>query len=153
MTDPDLMDRARETLRTWSEDHRNNYDSVIEVIGAPFGDAERDPTTAIPYLQRYIDEMPFDEFESSDWITLQNDIVSFLAREEAVRRNATWQVREAPNAPRGYRYVLIAADASDTLHFVDPYEVVALEFQQEAIDVVRMIATVEATLESPANVF
>ncbi|GAA2535125.1 hypothetical protein [Winogradskya humida] len=149
MTDPERIDAARETLPAWTTDHRDNYDAVVDVTKAPFGDAERDPITVIPYLQRYVDQMPLAEFEESDWVTLQNDIVSFLARLEAVQRHATWQVREAPNTPRGYRYVLVAADASDTVHFVDPYEVVAIEFQQPEIDVVRMIATIEETLAAP----
>ncbi|WP_082772020.1 hypothetical protein [Actinoplanes sp. TFC3] len=148
MTDPDRLDAARETLATWSEEHRNNYDSVVEVTHAPFGDAERDPATVIPYLQQYVDELPLDEFEDEDWFTLHNDLVSFVARLQAVRRNAIWQIREDTNAPRGYRYVLVAADAQDTVHFVDPYDVVALEFQQDQIDVVRLAATIEATLDA-----
>lgn len=152
MTDPDGADVRHVSLAEWIADHRDNYDAVVEVTGAPFGDAERDPMTVIPYLQRYLDQMPLDEFEKSDWITLQNDCVSFLARFMAVSRGATWAARPTPDTPYGYRYVLVTTDAQGVVHFVDPYLVVALEFQDpDEIDVVHMIATVEATLESPAN--
>ncbi|MEV6491971.1 hypothetical protein AB0M20_25645 [Actinoplanes sp. NPDC051633] len=146
MTDSSRVDEARSGLPDWAADLRDNFDSVIEVVGAPPGEADSDPVSVLPYLQSYINELPLEEFENSDWATLHTDIVSFLARVMAVDRRATWQVREAPNSPRGYRYVLRATDAQGNAHDVDPFEVVAQEFQRRPIDVARMVADTELSL-------
>jgi hypothetical protein len=90
--------------------------------------------------------MPLDEFETEDWATLHADVVSFLVKVMTVRYGATWQVRDAPDSPRGYRYVLRATDARGASHEVDPFEVVAQEFQRRPIDVARMLASTELSL-------
>jgi hypothetical protein len=146
VTDPHPLDAARAGLHDWAAGLRDNFDSVIELVGAPAGEADRDPVSALPYLQTYLDELPLAEFETDDWVTLHTDLVSFLARAMTVQRNASWQVRKAPGAPRGYRYVLRATDAHGAAHDVDPFEVVAQEFRRRPIEVARMLASTELSL-------
>ena len=149
MTDPKTVDNARAGLAEWSAGSRDNFHAVTEVVGAPSGGADRDPISILSYLQRYINELPLDEFEESDWVTLHTDIVSFLAMAMAVERRASWQVRDAPDSTRGYRYVLSAFDAQGNTHDVDPFEVVAQELQHRPIEVARILANAEVSLGAP----
>lgn len=144
--DSNAAQAARAGLAEFAQESWKNFGSVAEVVGAPAAQAESDPLSVMPYLQTYIWELPLDEFETEDWATLHADIVAFLARVMFVRCGASWQVREALSSPRGYRYVLRATDARGASHDVDPFEVVAQEFQRRPIDVARMLATTQLSL-------
>jgi hypothetical protein len=143
VTDPNA---ARAGLADFAQEMARNFESVAKVVDAPLAEADRDPLSVLPYLQVYISQMPLDEFETEDWATLHADVVSFLAKVMTVRYGATWQIRDAPDSPRGYRYVLRATDARGASHEVDPFEVVAQEFQRRPIDVARMLASTELSL-------
>ena len=143
MTDPNA---ARAGLADFAQEMARNFESVAKVVEAPLAEADRDPLSVLPYLQVYISQLPLDEFETEDWATLHADVVSFLAKVMTVRYGATWQIRDAPDSPRGYRYVLRATDARGASHEVDPFEVVAQEFQRRPIDVARMLASTELSL-------
>jgi len=143
VTDPNA---ARAGLADFAQEMARNFESVAKVVEAPLAEADRDPLSVLPYLQVYISQMPLDEFETEDWATLHADVVSFLVKVMTVRYGATWQIRDAPDSPRGYRYVLRATDARGASHEVDPFEVVAQEFQRRPIDVARMLATTELSL-------
>ena len=143
MTDPNA---ARAGLADFAQEMARNFESVAKVVEAPLAEADRDPLSVLPYLQVYISQMPLDEFETEDWATLHADVVSFLVKVMTVRYGATWQIRDAPDSPRGYRYVLRATDARGASHEVDPFEVVAQEFQRRPIDVARMLASTELSL-------
>ena len=103
MTDPNA---ARAGLADFAQEMARNFESVAKVVEAPLTEADRDPLSVLPYLQVYISQMPLDEFETEDWATLHADVVSFLVKVMTVRYGATWQIRDAPDSPRGYRYVL-----------------------------------------------
>jgi len=143
VTDPNA---ARAGLADFAQEMARNFESVAKVVEAPLAEADRDPLSVLPYLQVYISQMPLDEFETEDWATLHADVVSFLVKVMTVRYGATWQIRDAPDSPRGYRYVLRATDARGASHEVDPFEVVAQEFQRRPIDVARMLASTELSL-------
>jgi len=143
VTDPNA---ARAGLADFAQEMARNFESVAKVVEAPLAEADRDPLSVLPYLQVYISQLPLDEFETEDWATLHADVVSFLAKVMTVRYGATWQIRDAPDSPRGYRYVLRATDARGASHEVDPFEVVAQEFQRRPIDVARMLASTELSL-------
>jgi len=144
--DSNAVEAGRAGLGEFAQELWRNFDSVAAVVGAPAEQAERDPLSVIPYLQAYLSSLPLDEFETEDWATLHADLVSFLARVMTERYGASWQVREAPNSPRGYRYVLRTTDARGTSHEVDPFEVVAQEFQRRPLEVARMLAATELSL-------
>jgi hypothetical protein len=148
--DSNATEAARAELPEFAQELSENFNSVADVVGAPLDQAEADPLSVMPYLQSYISELPLNEFETEDWATLHADLVSFLARVMRDRYGASWQVREAPNSPRGYRFVLRATDRQGAVHDVDPFEVVAQEFQRRPIEVARMLATTERTLGAPA---
>jgi hypothetical protein len=137
---------ARAGLAEFAQEMSTNFESVAKVVGAPVAQAERDPVSMLPLLQMYVSDMPLDEFEQEDWATLHADLVSFLVKAMTVKYGATWVVRESPDSPRGYRYVLRATDARGATHEVDPFEVVAQEFQRRPIDVARMLASTELSL-------
>ncbi|MEV0568659.1 hypothetical protein ACQEVZ_19805 [Dactylosporangium sp. CA-152071] len=141
VTDADLED--------WAAGSRKNFAAVAELVGAPADEAERDPVSVVPLLQVYVNRLPLTEFQTDDWVTLHADLVSFVARVMAARLGAAWEVRPAPNAPRGYRYVLSATDAQGAVHVVDPFQVVAMEFRQPRIEIARMLATAELNLGVP----
>jgi len=143
VTDPNA---ARAGLADFAQEMARNFESVAKVVEAPLAEADRDPLSVLPYLQVYISQLPLDEFETEDWATLHADVVSFLVKVMTVRYGATWQIRDAPDSPRGYRYVLRATDARGASHEVDPFEVVAQEFQRRPIDVARMLASTELSL-------
>ena len=140
---------ARAGLADFVQEMSTNFVSVAKVVEAPLVEAERDPVSVLPYLQTWVDRMPLDEFETSDWVTLHADIVSFLVKVMNAKFGATWQVRDAPNSRTGYRYVIRATDARGATHEVDPFEVVAQEFQRRPIEVARMLATTELSLGAP----
>jgi len=144
--EPNAVEGGRAGLAEFAQEISGNFESVADVVGAPVAVAERDPLSVLPFLQAYVSEMPLDEFEEEDWATLHADLVSFLVKVMSVKYGATWAVRESPNSPRGYRYVLRATDARGATHEVDPFEVVAQEFQRRPIEVARMLAATELSL-------
>ena len=146
MMDSNPAEAGRAGLAEFVQELEENFDSVADVVGAPLTQAHADPLSVLPYLQTYIAELPLDQFETQDWTTLHADLVSFLARVMRDRYGASWNVREAPNSPRGYRYVLRATDPQGVTHDVDPFEVVAQEFQRRPIEVPRMLAATELSL-------
>ncbi|MCX5376728.1 hypothetical protein [Streptomyces sp. NBC_00091] len=102
--------------------------------------------TLIPALQHYVDRLPLEEFEQSDWVTLHADLVSYLAEFLIRRYGASWEVADDPDGPVGYQYVIEATGFDGVVRRVDPFAVVAGEFQELPVEVVRMLATAEYAL-------
>lgn len=143
MSDQDIA-RARAGLPGWASQSHRNFEALVEVLNAPAQRSAEDPLTLLPYLQRYVSELPLDEFEERDWVTLHTDLASFVAEVMVRKHAAAWVVREAPGTPRGFRYVLEVRNPSGT-GVVDPFEVVAAELRSRPIEIIRMVASAELT--------
>ena len=139
MSEEDIA-RARAGLPEWARQSHRNFEALVRVLNAPAEQSAEDPLTLLPYLQRYVSMLPLDQFEQSDWVTLHSDLASFVAEVMVKKHRGQWAVREAPNAPRGFRYVIEVGGG-----MVDPFEVVAHELRARPIEVTRMIASAELT--------
>jgi hypothetical protein len=136
---------AQAELSTWASDCRRNFQELIQMLGAPAQQVAADPFTIVPYLQSYLSELPLSQFERDDWVTLHSDLATILAEYMISKHGARWVVRDAPRAPRGFRYVLQADRRLTGDGIVDPFEVVAQEFRTPPIEVIRMLAAAELT--------
>ncbi|MFC5924257.1 hypothetical protein [Micromonospora vulcania] len=139
------MAEARDELPTWASESHQNFEEFAKELNAPAQALAGDPFALVPYLQAYLSELPLSQFEQDDWVTLHTDLASFLAEFMIRNHAASWVVREAPNSPRGFRYVLAVDQPVAGAGVVDPFEVVATEIRALPIEVTRMIANAELT--------
>ncbi|MFE2850399.1 hypothetical protein ACFXJO_04610 [Streptomyces lavendulae] len=116
------------------------------MLGVPAEIYEGDPLTLIPALQAYVERLPFSEFEQSDWATIHMDLTSYLADVLIRRHGAAWKIEDDPTSPVGYRYVIEAKGLDGIARRVDPTDVVAIEFHEQPVTIIRMLANAEYTL-------
>ncbi|MFE0721024.1 hypothetical protein ACFW23_08735 [Streptomyces rochei] len=133
-------------LQEWIEGERRNILGVADMLGVSYDVYNRDPMTLIPALQNYVSRAPFDEFEQSDWITLHADLMSYVADYLIQKHGASWSVADDSAAPRGYRFVIEATGRDGHTRRVDPFDVVGKELGSLPIDITRMLASAELTL-------
>ncbi|MFK4222164.1 hypothetical protein [Streptomyces sp. NPDC019890] len=136
----------RSELQHWSEGGHSNALAIADMLGVPRDAYSSDPLNLIATLQNYVSRLPLTDFEQSDWATLHSDLTSYLADVLVHRHGATWVVADDAAAPRGYRYVIEATGLDQSLHRVDPADVVMVEFRNLPIEVTRMIANAELSL-------
>lgn len=113
---------------------------MLEVSPATYDD---DPLRLAIPLQNYVSRLPLNEFEDDDWRTLHNDLACFLADLLIRRDGAAWTVKDDPESPLGYSYLLEVTGRDGTAHTLDPYDVVREEFAHLPIEIFRMIANAE----------
>lgn len=142
---------AQGELSTWASDCRRNFQELIQMLGAPAQQVATDLFTVVPYLQAYLSELPLSEFERDDWATLHSDLATVLAEYMIRKHGAAWVVRDAPRAPRGFRFALQVDRPLTGDGVVDPFEVVAQEFKTPPIEVIRMLAAAELTASVTRN--
>nr|BFD82904.1 hypothetical protein StreXyl84_23050 [Streptomyces sp. Xyl84] len=133
-------------VREWTEGAHRNAAGLASALGVSPERYAEDPLTLLPALQNYVDRLPLNEFEQSDWITLHTDLTSYLGDLLVRRDGAVWEKAEDPASPAGYRYVVKATGLDGKTYRVEPYDVVMEEFQHPPIEIARMIANAEAVL-------
>lgn len=85
---------------------------------------KEDPLIALSAWEDYIDRLPLEEFEASDWSTLRTDIVAFFAEILTRRFDVSWKMIENDASNMGYHYVLARKDERGNLLAVNPFEYV-----------------------------
>jgi hypothetical protein len=125
---------------------------IADMLGVPPEAYTRDPLSLVPALQNYVSRLPFEEFETSDWVTLHGDLLAYLADYLIRRHGARWCVVGDPATPRGYRYVIEALGRDGELRRVDPGDVIQNEFKSLPVEVTRMLASAELTLRLSSRI-
>jgi hypothetical protein len=143
---PDVAAVSPSDLRDWVEGERRNVIGMADVLGVSSDTYARDPLSLVPALQDYVSRAPLDEFEQSDWITLHADLMSYVADYLIQKHGASWSIADDPAAPRGYRFVIEATGRDGQARRVDPFDVVGEEIGSLPIEVTRMLARAELTL-------
>ncbi|WP_055493839.1 hypothetical protein [Streptomyces sp. TP-A0356] len=134
-------------LQGWSEERRRNAIDIADMLGVPLDVYTSDPMSVIPALDDYVSRAPLSEFEESDWVTLHLDLASYVADFLIQKYDAHWTVVDDPTGPVGFRYVIEATGLDGQTRRVDPIDVVAKEFSNRPIEIVRMLASAELTLK------
>ncbi|SUD49360.1 Uncharacterised protein [Nocardia otitidiscaviarum] len=119
-----MIEQARQGLSQWSSDCLANAAEMSDILGADADDYVRDPVTAFGAWQTYVDDLPFEELEHSDWVTLRTDLVSYLADILVRKFGAEWDVIADDLAPRGFRYVIVVRDEHSRIRSVDLFVLV-----------------------------
>ncbi|MFI2430731.1 hypothetical protein [Streptomyces sp. NPDC018693] len=130
----------------WTEGAHRNAAGLASVLGVTQERYAEDPLTLMPALQSYVDRIPLNEFEQSDWIRLHTDLTSYLGDLLVRRHGATWTKVDDASSPAGYRYLVEATGLDGKTHQVEPYDVVMEEFHNLPIEIGRMIANAEVVL-------
>ncbi|WP_093899604.1 hypothetical protein [Streptomyces sp. Ncost-T10-10d] len=130
----------------WAVGAHRNAVGLAVMFGVTPEQYSKDPLTLIPGLQNYVDRLPMEEFEQSDWITLHTDLTSYLGDLLVIRHAASWRKADDQHSPVGYRYVIEAAGPDGNTYHVEPYDVVMEEFENPPIEISRLIANAEAVL-------
>ncbi|MEU0723478.1 hypothetical protein [Streptomyces sp. NPDC006140] len=133
-------------LERWIYEGRRTVIDVADMLGVPPEVYTRDPLTLIPALQNYVSRLPLTQFEQSDWITLQSDLMAYVADVLIQRYGARWIVVDDSTTPHGYRYVIEAEGLDGQIRRIDPVGAVQAEFTNLPIEVTRMLASAELTL-------
>ncbi len=139
VTEPDL--------ERWAEEGHRNIVGVAAMLGVPEEVYESDPISLIPALQRYVQRLPLAEFEEPDWVTLQTDLMSYVADFLVRHYGARWAVAQDPAAPRGYRYVIEAVGRDGATRQLDPAAAVVREIRHAPLEITRMLAAAELDLD------
>ncbi|MFF2331842.1 MULTISPECIES: hypothetical protein [unclassified Streptomyces] len=146
MSQSNTPDAADAEVREWTEGAHANAIGLATVLGVGPEQYAADPLALLPGLQNYVDRLPLDEFEQSDWIALHTDLTSYLGDLLVRRRGAVWKKADDPGSPVGYRYLVAARGLDGKTYQAEPYDVVMEEFQHLPIEIGRMIANAEAVL-------
>ncbi|WP_199806852.1 MULTISPECIES: hypothetical protein [unclassified Streptomyces] len=77
-------------VRKWADGARHNAAGLAAALRIPPERYAEEPLTLLPALQNYVDRLPLDESEQSDWITLHTDLTSYLGDLLVRRHGATW---------------------------------------------------------------
>ncbi|ORT59296.1 hypothetical protein BKD26_15005 [Streptomyces sp. CB03238] len=133
-------------LERWMDEGRRAIIDVADMLGVPPSVYVNDPISLIPALQNYVSRLPLSQLEQSDWVTLQTDLMAYVADFLIQKHGARWNVVDDPTAPRGYRYIIEAEGRDGEIHRIDPVDVVQLEFRNLPIEVIRMLASAELAL-------
>ncbi|WP_330342680.1 hypothetical protein [Streptomyces sp. NBC_00557] len=133
-------------LQRWSEERHRNAIDIADMLGVSPEIYESDPTSLIPALDDYVSRAPLSEFEEPDWITLHLDLASYVADFLIHKYGARWIVMDDPTGPVGFRYVIEATGLDRQTRRVDPVNVANKEFANHPIEIVRMLASAELTL-------
>jgi hypothetical protein len=133
-------------LERWIEEGRKTILDIADMLGVPPSMYASDPLSLVPAMQNYVSRLPFQEFEQSDWVTLQSDLMSYVADFLIRRHSACWRVVDDSTTPRGYRYVVEAQGRDGETRRIDPVDVVLKEFDNMPIEITRMLASAELTL-------
>lgn len=134
-------------LKKWEEEGRLTIIDIADMLGISPKSYTDDPLTLIPALQNYVSRLPLSQFEQSDWVTLQTDLMSYVADFLIQRHGAQWAVAEDSTTVRGYRYVIEATGHDGEARRIDPTDVVQEEFKKLPIEITRMLASAELTLK------
>ncbi|WLQ33893.1 hypothetical protein P8A18_10725 [Streptomyces castrisilvae] len=133
-------------LERWAEEGRLTIIDVADMLGVPPSSYASDPLNLVPALQNYASRLPFHEFEESDWVTFQTDLMAYVADFLIQCHGAWWTIVDDSRTTRGYRYVIEATGLDGDTHGVDPVDIVREELMNDSIEVVRMLASAELTL-------
>ncbi|OKJ00563.1 hypothetical protein AMK18_18155 [Streptomyces sp. CB01249] len=133
-------------LKRWTEEGRLTIIDVADMLGVPPEIYTSDPLNLAPALQNHTSRLPFHEFEQSDWITLQTDLMAYVADFLIQRHGAKWAAVPDSTTPRGYRYAIEATGRDGRTRTADPTEIVREELKNSPIDIIRMLASAELTL-------
>ncbi|ORT57948.1 hypothetical protein [Streptomyces sp. CB03238] len=139
-------------LERWADEGRQTVLDVADMLGVPPDVYTNDPLSLIPALQNYASRLPLGEFETSDWVTLQTDLMAYAADFLIQRHGARWHVVDDFRTPRGYRYVIEAEGGDGEFHRIDPVDVVQLEFGNPPIEIARMLASAEMALRLTSQI-
>ncbi|MGW2085971.1 hypothetical protein [Streptomyces sp. NPDC001880] len=130
----------------WAEGAHRNALALAAMFGLTSEQYSEDPLVLLPGFQSYVDRLPLDEFEQSDWITLHTDLTSYLGDLLVLRHGAAWKKFADQSAPVGYRYIVEARGLDGCTYSVEPYDVAMEEFENPPIEIGRLIANAEAVL-------
>ncbi|MFJ6918085.1 hypothetical protein ACIQUX_29570 [Streptomyces sp. NPDC101133] len=139
-------------LQEWIEGQRRHIIGMAHMLGVSPDVYTRDPISLIPALQNYVSRAPLDEFEQSDWVTLHTDLMSYVSDYLIQKHGARWSVADDPAAPRGYRFVIEATGYGRQPRRVDPFDLAGKEMGSLPIEVTRMLASAERTLNLASQV-
>ncbi|MFI7094855.1 hypothetical protein [Streptomyces lydicus] len=139
-------DQARANLEQWAQDAHENVLGIADMLNVPSEQYEQDALILIGPLQDYVSKLPLDEFEQDDWVTLHNDLASYVADVGIREHGASWKVLDDETAPRGFRYVIEGTAPDGEASYVDPFDVVMEEFGNLPIQIARMLANAEVTI-------
>ncbi|WP_256096944.1 hypothetical protein [Streptomyces agglomeratus] len=133
-------------MEQWAEEGRRTVVDIADMLGVPPAAYAADPLTLIPALQNYVSRLPLNDFEDSDWVTLHSDLIAYVADYLIQKHGARWNAVADADMPRGYRYVIEASGRDGEVRRVDPADVVMKEFRNLPVEIVRMLASAELTL-------
>ncbi|WP_458691390.1 hypothetical protein [Nocardia tengchongensis] len=144
------IDQVRDDLPQWTAECVARAASMSVALGADEDDFTTDPLSAFQAWQDYMDSLPLDEFEHSDWVTLKTDVVAYLFCILSRHFSCDWQILPDQTSPRGYRYVVAAPDEHGQVHYLDLFDSVIPELERGQIQLVPMLSDALSRLEIPA---
>lgn len=134
-------------LERWIEEGSRTILDIADMLGVPPDVYASNPVMLVPYLQNYVSRLPLGEFERSDWATLHSDLLSYVADFLIRVHGAHWVVVEDLTMPGRYRYVIEASGREREVRRVDPADVVANELKDPPVEISRLLASAELTLQ------
>lgn len=139
----DAVQAARAGLDGWAAERRLTVSELLAILDIPEATHAADPLFAAVPLQQYTDSLPLAEFEEPDWVTLHNDLASYLSDVLIRKYGAAWVVVGDDASPAGFKYLVEAVGRDGERRTVDPYDVVFEEFSFLPIQILRMVANAE----------
>ncbi|MEV0466444.1 hypothetical protein AB0I30_32740 [Nocardia tengchongensis] len=147
---PAEIEQIRQDLPRWTAECTARAASMSVALGADEDNYAADPLSAFAVWQDYLDSLPLDEFEHSDWVTLKTDVIAYLFAVLSQRFGCDWQVLTDETAPRGYRYLVGAREDLDGVRYVDLFSLIAHELDRGETQLLPFMSEALSQLGIPA---
>ncbi|UFS99221.1 hypothetical protein [Nocardia huaxiensis] len=144
------IEQAWQALPQWVAECLDSAAAMAAALGADAEDYGSDPLTAFGAWQDYLDSLPLDEFEHSDWVTLKADVVAFVSSVLLRRFDCEWHIVADESEKRGYHYVIASASDDGLLRLLDLFGLVFHALDSGETQLLNLLTEALAQLGIPA---
>ena len=136
------MPQSEIDLDAWERQRQEALASFMDALEVGDLDVDADPLAFLPYLNRFVADQDYDEFDEDDWRYLHTVLAAYIADVLIRKYGAHWRLRQDS---RGPNYMLVATGYDGHEYEVSPMDVVYDDFKELPPVVTRMLATAELT--------
>ncbi|MEV6100686.1 hypothetical protein [Nocardia sp. NPDC051981] len=141
------MPEKADKLLAWDRERRIVLDELIRILGVADIDMDSRPEEFLPYLERFVFDLDYQNMTDDDWLWFHNSLASYVAQVLIVRYHPTWDL---VTDERGENYLLVVRGRDGADRAVSPMDVVHEDFEKSIPpDVMRMLAAAEFAIGVP----
>jgi hypothetical protein len=112
---------------------------MIDALGGDLEAFDRDPLSALLLVDDFVLSMPWQQFETDDWIWIHAQLVAYVAEVLIHHYGGTWKAIPAPSPPAGWIPVIEVLGKDRQPRHVAPVDLVHEELHRVPQRILRLI--------------